>query len=81
MLESEAKTKLCPFTSGASSIGGSHYKCEGSKCMAWQALAAFTNIDEDGKAHSHGAKEPPEGACGLVHQMLYMPPLVSHDLP
>ena len=53
MLETEAKTKFCPFNVGGEP--GAAGRCVGSRCMAW--MKVFLNDK---------AKDPPEGHCGMV---------------
>ena len=70
MLETDAKTKLCPFKM-ASSLPGAPMHCSGSECMAWEQWT--DPVWDDGgsegivrKITRHKPKDPPQGHCGMV---------------
>lgn len=72
MLESDAKTKMCPFKMMGSWMPGSRDSelgmwCEGSACMAWEEWREVVR-DKDGKPFypsTYAPKDPPEGDCGM----------------
>lgn len=61
MLESEAKTKLCPFTLGIHSIAS---KCIGSACMGWAEHTKYILGTSDEPGHE-ARLDSPQGDCGM----------------
>ncbi len=63
MLESEAKTKICPFTI-ANRIAAT--PCIGSACMGWKMRKEFVRMDDNGvPLKAWVLLDPPEGDCGM----------------
>ena len=76
MLETDAKTKLCPFKLGNLQLhedDESDRLCEGSACMGWdQWTDPVYETDKEGRRSipskfiRHDPKEPPQGHCGMI---------------
>ncbi len=64
MLESDAKTKLCPFKMNREAMHGS-FACDGPACMAWEEWTEPIR-DERHIITGSKAKEPPQGHCGMI---------------
>ncbi len=65
MLETEAKTKMCPvMTDGTFGTNGP-VSCQGSACMAWEEWTKPVR-DNVGTITGHQPKKPPQGHCGMI---------------
>lgn len=66
MLESNAKTKFCPFKMNAA-FSREAAVCSGPKCMGWDEWVTPA-LDETGKRQnptSYVPHDPPQGSCGM----------------
>ncbi len=61
MLETDAKTKLCPWKMS----GGKGYYCEGTACMAWDEWTEQVR-DDTKMLVGVRPKVPPEGHCAMI---------------
>lgn len=68
MLESEAKTKICPIMTRVFNENPGHINCCGSECVMWDQ---HHEVDLDnppkvaGDPYGYKPKDPPEGDCGM----------------